>query len=503
MVEPLWERCAAACGVLRPVSESPTRKRLRRPIVEAPDLADVPWLGVDVPPDWASLAGHVVVLDVFSTCDVASRHALDETRRLATRFADEPVVVLGVHTPRFPREDDDRRLRGALDEAGVAWPVARDSRRALWERYAIKAWPSRVVVDPDGYIVGVVAGEGQEELLTRAVAQTLEAHRRAANLATAGRFATTRSAPRPRDDGLRAPRGLAWLPDGRLFVAVEAGVVEARRVARGRYAVTRRWREPFVEPRGLCATSTALHVADRAAHVVRTIDLATGDVRTLVGSGALGEPFAAGGSSARVALRSPWGVARLGDRLVVSQAGDHRLWVVEPRAGTCRPWVGRGTRRLVDGPAERASFDQPCGLDAGDGVLVVADAGACAVREVAAEGGAVSTLVGRGAGDRDGPRDAARLQWPTDVACRAGFAFVADTLNGRLRVVSRTPTTYRAVGHVATLCGGHGELEEPSAVIAADASHDDLVIVADAGRDRLVGVDPVLGACEGLALEGA
>lgn len=476
--------------------ESPSHKRLRRPIVEAPDLHDVSWWGVDTPPDWRALAGHVVLLDVFSTADVASRHALDETRRLAKRFARDPVVVLGVHTPRFDGEAAERRVVAELRRCGVTWPVARDVERRLWGRYSIKAWPSRVVVDPDGLLVGTVAGEGHEDLVTRAIAQTLAKHRRANNLAPAER----RWRPAPLCDEVSAPTLHALEVVGEtLYVAGDGVLVEARRVAPDRYAVERAWSEPFVEPRGLAASSSSLFVADRATHVVRRVDLASGDVTRAAGTGQLGEPFARGGQARQVALRSPWGLAWVGGRLVVAQAGGHQLWRFDdPHVGGARiePWVGRGTRRRVDGEAAQAAFDSPCGLARDGGVLAVADAGSCAVRLVDAGNGEVVTLAGALPGDRDGPRATARLQHPTDVVCGGGYVFVVDALNDRLRVVTRRATAYRDVGHVSTLCGAHGELERPSAA-ALDA--DGRVLVAGAG---LVAVDPISGEVTPIDVDG-
>ncbi len=486
-----------------------SQKRLRRPIVEAPSLEAHTWLNVREPPRWRDLAGHIVVLDFFSSGDVGCLHALAESMRLAGRFADEPVVLIGVHTPRFDGERGVGHVRTALERLGVHWPVAVDPERAVWDRYSIKAWPARVVVDPDGYIIGSVAGEGHEELVERAIEQALVSHRRAANLATpAERWMPPVPRPAASTSALRFPSGLLARSDGTLFIAdtQHRRVLRTRRVAAHHYAVEQVF-EGFVEPRGLAASPTTLFVADRAQHSVLGVDLSSGAVRTVAGTGQLGTSFALGGPATRTALRSPWGLAWTGAALVVAVAGSHQLWVVkgEGDAADARPWAGSGVGRLVDATGAAAAFSQPRGLSSAGRTLVVADAASCAVRHVDLLEPHVETLVGRGlhaAGDQDGARDVARLQCPSDVALGEGVVFVADTLNHRVRVVARAASTYRDVGHVSTLCGAHGELDEPSALAFCDRGHAARLLVADTNHHRVVAVDPTTGEVVPVVLDG-
>ena len=168
------------------------------------------------------------------------------------------------------------------------------------------------------------------------------------------------------------------------------------------------------------------------------MDLATGDVATLAGTGEqlMGERV--GGPALRTPLSSPWDLAILDGTLYVAMAGTHQLWLMRLGEGGIWPHTGNGREALIDGPLLGASMNQPSGLTHDDERLYVADSEASAIRAVEpSPGGQIRTIVGEGLfefGDKDGvgPKNV-RLQHPLGVAWRDGVVYVADTYNHKIK----------------------------------------------------------------------
>ena len=145
--------------------------------VRAPELAGRGWLNTAGPIRLRDLRGRFVLLDFWTFCCINCLHVLDEMRPVEEKYADE-LVVVGVHSPKFVHEADPHALVAAVERYGVHHPVLDDPELATWEAYAARAWPTLVLVDPEGYVVAHYAGEGHahaiDALLSRLVAEHRE-----------------------------------------------------------------------------------------------------------------------------------------------------------------------------------------------------------------------------------------------------------------------------------------------------------------------------------------
>ncbi|SKC76377.1 NHL domain-containing thioredoxin family protein [Krasilnikoviella flava] len=483
----------------------------RLPRVRASELVGRGWLntgGRDVA--LADLRGKVVVLDFWTFCCVNCLHVLDELRELEEGHRDE-LVIVGVHSPKFAHEADPDALAAAVERYEVRHPVLDDPELVTWGAYTARAWPTLVVVDPEGYVVAQMAGEGHASAIEAIVEELVAEHDAKGTLHRGdGPYVP----PEPTPSTLRFPAKAVVLPSGNLLVADAGhhslaelgpdGETLVRRIGSGERGLADARGSAdearFSEPNGLCLVPDELRptlgydvlVADTVNHALRGVDLATGRVRTVAGTG---EQFMVGGQenvvgttdafdpgatlpAASVRLSSPWDVAwspRLG-AFVVAMAGNHTLWVFDPLAleghGSLRLLAGTMNEGLEDGPGAQAWFAQPSGLaaaagpDAGD-ALWLADAETSALRRVVPDDDGtvtVSTAVGQGLfdfGHRDGAAADALLQHPLGVASLPdGSVVVADTYNGALRRYD--PATQQ----VTTLATG---LAEPSDVLVETA----------------------------------
>ena len=438
-----------------------------------------------------------MLVDFWTFCCLNCLHVLDELRPVEDRYAGEFVVV-GVHSPKFAHEADPDALAAAVERYGVTHPVLDDPELVTWQAYAARAWPTLVLVDPEGYVVAQYAGEGHAHALDALLGELREEHLARGTLQPGD---SPYVAPAVPSGDLRFPAKAVTLPGGGLLVA-DAGHHQLVELAADAETVVRRigWGErgladggspSFDEPNGLVLLPEDVAdevgydvvVADTVNHALRGLRLDDGSVRTLAGDGHQGLPGDRSRTSPR--LSSPWDVAWWGDRVWVAMAGVHQLWTFDPRTGSVEVAAGTGNEGLLDGSPAEAWLAQTSGLAAAGDRLWLADSETSSLRWLDADG--VHTAVGTGLFDfgfRDGPPEQALMQHPLGVtALPDGSVVVCDTYNGAVR--------RWADGELTTVATG---LAEPSGAVV---SGEHLVVVESAAhrltRVPLAGVVAVDG----------
>ena len=371
-------------------------------------------------------------------------------RELEREFAEE-LVVIAVHAAKFTAEMVSENLRAAVQRLEVHHPVINDGEHQVWEEYAVRAWPTLMLVDPRGRVFAKHEGEFPLEPMRVALAGIIAQYDAEGIL---DRRPLTLD-PLPAGGGtLRFPgKVLADAASERLFIADSGHNRILVADLDGRVTTVVGNGEPgFVDglgeqarldhPQGLAfdAVSETLFVADEPNHAIRAIDLASGQVTTVAGTGEQGYDRLSRGPGQEVSLSSPWDLALIDQRLWITMAGTHQLWALDLATGHVGVAAGTGAESIHDGPLQEATFAQPSGLSVRDGVLYVADSESSAVRSVDPATDQVRRLVGRGLfdfGDIDGVAGQARLQHPLGVAAtledRATLIFVADTYNDKLK----------------------------------------------------------------------
>ena len=468
---------------------SPSRARVR-----APELRGRGWLntgGRQV--QLADLRGKVVLLDFWTFCCINCLHVLDELRPLERTYADV-LVTIGVHSPKFAHEADPVALAAAVERYEVHHPVLDDPELLTWQAYTARAWPTLVVVDPEGYVVAQLSGEGHGHALDRLLADLVAEHDAKGTL---HRGAGPYVPPPPPETELRFPGKAIRLPNGNLLVSDSGhhSLVEmtvdgdnvVRRIGSGERGLadggppTAR----FSEPQGLCLLPEEVRavagydvvVADTVNHALRGVRLDTGEVTTVAGTGSQwmqGDPLPVD-ADPRTPLSSPWDVAwsSAERQVVVAMAGIHQLWAFDPVTPAMSTYAGTTNEGLLDAPVADAWFAQPSGLAEDDrGRMWLADSETSSLRYV--EGRAVRTAVGIGLfdfGHVDGPATKALFQHPLGVTVLPdGSVAVCDTYNGAVRRYDP------GADEVTTLITG---LAEPSDALVDGA---DLLVVESAAH---------------------
>lgn len=427
-------------------------------------------------------------------------------RELELAYADD-LAVIGVHSGKFIAERETGRIRDASLRLGSRHPTVNDRQFRIWRSYAVRAWPTLVAVDPQGYVVGQHAGEFTAAEIAPFLDRVIAAARSAGELAHGSSAFASDGPSRP--PGTLCYPGKVALDGDRIAVAdsghhrllvgrLDSGglrMLVDLVVGSGIAALEDGAPGALDSPQGLAFSGDTLFVADSGNHSVRAVDLRRGTLRTVAGTG---RQLRTRADAAAGALSSPWDVTLAGSvsddtMLYVAMAGTHQLYAVDPVTGAARAYAGDRHEDIRDGRLGAAMLAQPMGIARDNGLLVFVDSETSAVRTCdTGPAGAVRTIAGTGLfefGDRDGVGGDARLQHPQGIAQhRDGRLLVADSYNDALRWVDR------ATGRVQTWVRG---LHEPGGV-ACGARY---AYVADTNAHRICAVEYATGTVTPVAIE--
>ncbi|WP_371402444.1 hypothetical protein OHA10_31660 [Kribbella sp. NBC_00662] len=134
------------------------------------------WLNSE-PPGPADLRDHVVFVDFWTLTCINWLRTAPYIRAWAEAYADDGLVVIGVHTPEFGIEHDAGLVARATKERGIGYPVALDNDYAVWNAFANHYWPALYFVAADGTIRDHHFGEGRYARSERLIQQLLAVDR--------------------------------------------------------------------------------------------------------------------------------------------------------------------------------------------------------------------------------------------------------------------------------------------------------------------------------------
>lgn len=426
------------------------------------------WHNVARPLTTADLRGRLVLLDFWTSCCINCMHIVPHLHAIEEHFQHtQEVVVIGVHSAKFSAERDDRHLARAIQRLGITHPVLNDADMHVWRSYAVRAWPTLMFVDPRGRVIGKHEGEFDPAEMIPLLEEMLREFRASGHLSTARQLPPT-VLPPPPSGPLAYPAAVLHDADAQRLIISDSGhhqIVLADLITDGATASERLrigsgvagFRDgpahaaQFRNPQGLARDGAHLFVADTGNHSIRLVDLRSGAVRTLAGTGQQARRYRSSGAATATPLSSPWGLAHTDGALWIAMAGQHQVWhMPDPLASDdvrqVQRFAGTGHEALRDGPRARAHLAQPSGIVAcDDGILAFSDSETSAVRLLDLRPGpdapgeeTVRTLIGDGLftfGDIDGDASTARLQHPLGIAYDAanGTLCIADTFNNRVK----------------------------------------------------------------------
>ncbi len=314
-----------------------------RKIIRAPELiGGTGWLNTDKPIYIKDLKGKVVLLDFWTYACINCMHVIPDLKRLEAKYPNE-LVVIGVHSAKFTNERSTENIRQAILKYGIEHPVVNDSEFRIWRSYGVRAWPTFVVINPEGYVAGAISGEGNFEILDKVIGTLIEEYSKEGKISrTQINFAlekyksieTMLSFPgKVATNGKVGDLGLIFISDSnnnRIIISdIDGNIKDV--VGSGNEGKDDGHFETasFKKPQGIFLNDKYLYVADTENHLIRRCDLVNRTVETIAGTGNQARGYSEGGDALQTALNSPWDLLVIDDNVYIAMAGWHQIWVMD------------------------------------------------------------------------------------------------------------------------------------------------------------------------------
>jgi thiol-disulfide isomerase/thioredoxin len=482
-------------GLAMPVQE---RARIRAPELKG----DRGWLNTDKPLSLAGLKGKVVLLDFWTYGCINCLHIIPDLKKLEKKYPNE-LVVIGVHSAKFENEKDTENIRRIILRYEIEHPIVNDADFAIWRSYAVNAWPTRYLIDPGGYIIGKLSGEGGYDELDKAIAGSIAEFRKRGELNEAPLKLVLERA-KVGDLPLAFPgKVIADQKTGRMFIAdsnhnrivlakLDGTLVETIGAGSSGAEDGPFDRATFFRPQGMALDGETLYVADTENHLIREVDLKSKTVKTIAGTGQQSREVGSKGMARTTALNSPWDLQLVGRTLYIAMAGPHQIWQLDLTLREVSEFAGSGREARVDGLRKEAAFSQPSALATDEKTLYVSDAEANIIRAIdLSPNGKVRTLAGGDLfdfGDLAGFGNDVRLQHPLGLARWNNKLLIADTYNHKIKVLdpeARSVKSLAGTGKPGQADGARPSLYEPGGLAVAG----DKLYVADTNNHAIRVVD--------------
>lgn len=483
--------------------------------VRAPELTGAKsWLNTEKPLSIAGLKGKVILLDFWTYGCINCIHIIPDLKKLEAKYGNN-LVVIGIHSAKFTNEGDTENIRQIILRYGIEHPIANDSNFKIWEQYAVNAYPTQVIIDPNGYVIGAAVGEGNAEGVDKLIGATVEEFRKKGQLDEKPlKFALERA--KVGDLPLAFPgKVLADAVSKRLFISdsnhnrivvtdLNGKFIET--IGNGKAAAVDGdfSLASFNRPQGLALDGTNLYVADTENQRIRLVDLKTKKITTIGGTGNLEDFTGEGGAALKTGLRSPWDLSLVGKDLFIAMAGSHQIWRMDLEKNLLQPYAGTRIEARLDGKLGLSAFAQPSGIVSDGKTLFVADSESNIIREINFQKETVETLVGGDLyefGDRDGEGDDVRLQHPLGVVLYDGKVLIADTYNHKIKLLdpkNQTVKTFLGTGKSGQTDGKTPTFYEPAGLSIADGK----LYVADTNNHAIRVVNLQTKEVSTLKIEG-
>lgn len=461
--------------------------------------AGLEWFNVDAPVRLAGQRGRIVLVCFCSFSDIPSQHVLADMNYFASKYRKD-LTVLGVHSTRFPAEMRRSHVQKMMNKFHIRFPFVHDPELKLCKRFGIRQWPTQVLADRDGFIIGALAGDGKRARLKEVIEYQIKRESRFGS--TGSEAYTVSQTPEPQ--ALLSFPGRVLVSRDRVYISDSAHNQVIITSANGNILRRIGSTSPgfidgdslsaaFNNPQGMALGDQSLYVADEGNHAIRCVNVRSGEVTTVAGTGTPGTVSGPVVTRPReMQLKSPLDLVLVNGVLFIAMAGMHQVWSLSLIKNTIKVFSGSGREGLRDGSPNTAEFAQPSGLTVYGKSLYAVDAISSAIRCIDIDSGSVTTIAGSGcyeSGDQDGALSAAKLQYPMAIEAdmEHKMLWVSDTYNNKIRRVGIKTQ------HVSSVILDR-KLDEPCGL----AFHGGTLYIANTNAHEVLCLNPDSGRAEPL-----
>ncbi|MEM9922417.1 MAG: thioredoxin-like domain-containing protein [Cyanobacteria bacterium P01_D01_bin.50] len=421
--------------------------------IRAPELPqNYSWLNTNKPLSLKQLRGKIVILHFWTYCCINCLHVLPDLKYLERKY-NYSAIVLGIHSAKFDNEKEIENIRQAILRYDIEHPVLIDRDFRVWQEYTVRAYPTFAIVDPQGYLVTSLTGEGKRQILDELIVKLIKQHQEKGTIDSQEFKLILEKQKAPLISPLAFP-GKVLATDSKLFIAdtghhrivvsnlngevlhiigsCKAGLKD------GSFKETE-----FFAPQGMAfdKINDILYVADTENHAIRKVNLQHKNVETIAGNGQQSFDFQIlDNTGFKTALNSPWDLVKTENKLFIAMAGCHQIWKLNLEDNSIQIYAGRGAESCVDGELSESAFAQPSGITSNGNELFIADSEVSSIRGINLDNQKVRTICGSGDlnafGDIDGNGFDVRLQHCLGIEYANHCLWVADTYNHRIKLVN-------------------------------------------------------------------
>ena len=126
----------------------------------APELTKINGFINSEPTTLADLRGKVVLVDFWTYSCINCIRTIPYLNAWYEKYANQGLVIIGVHTPEFDFEKDYNNVKAAVEKFDIKYPVVQDNEKGTWDAYENRYWPRKYLIDNEGYVRYDHIGEG-------------------------------------------------------------------------------------------------------------------------------------------------------------------------------------------------------------------------------------------------------------------------------------------------------------------------------------------------------
>jgi len=140
----------------------------------APDLVGIAHY-LNTTPEKLSeeIKDKVILYDIWTYSCINCIRTLPYVTAWDDKYADQGLLIIGVHSPEFEFEKDPENVKMAIDKHGINYPVVLDNDMETWKAFDNRYWPRKYIADHEGYIRYDHIGEGGYQETEKIIQQLL------------------------------------------------------------------------------------------------------------------------------------------------------------------------------------------------------------------------------------------------------------------------------------------------------------------------------------------